>query len=182
MEGTSSLFKVSKGRRWATERFGLDWRIAMPEQKNFKSSFLCPILCPLTCMKKLTRPVIESKQKLAEKLDQKFEQKHATQAGGCSARVPLPSERGGLPQRPRPNPLPLPPRASRCQPQGAPALQGRGIPGPGGWKLSNLLSAKFQFKTYHRPNSRCNGAELQTWHLVRDLPPRLSTVPSQSGR
>ena len=38
----------------------------MPEQKNFKSSFLCPILCPLTCMKKLTRPVIESKQRLAE--------------------------------------------------------------------------------------------------------------------
>ena len=67
VEGTSSLFKVSKGRRWATERFGLDWRIAMPEQKNFKSSFLCPILCPLPCMKKLTRPVIESKQRLAEK-------------------------------------------------------------------------------------------------------------------
>ena len=116
----------------------------MPEQKNFKSSFLCPILCPLTCMKKLTRPVIESKQRLAEKLNQKFDQKRATQAGGCSARVPLPSERGGLPQRTGPNSFPLPPRASRCQPQGAPALQGRGIPGPGGWKLSNLLSAKFQ--------------------------------------
>ena len=39
----------------------------MPEQKNFKSSFLCPILCPLPCMKKLTRPVIESKQRLSEK-------------------------------------------------------------------------------------------------------------------
>lgn len=77
------------------------------------------------------------------------------QAWGCSARVPLPSERGSLPQRTWPNSLPFPPRTFCCQPQGAPAFQSWGIQGPGGWNfkvLSNLTSAQFQVQWSRAPN------------------------------
>ena len=60
------------------------------------------------------------------------------QARGCPACVPLPSERGRLPQRPRQNPLPLPPRTLGRRPEGAPAFQGWGIQRPGGWKLKSI--------------------------------------------
>ena len=125
VEGTSSLFKVSKGRRWAENKFGL----VCSFRKGFSMT---------NFWNDATRRVIRKSISLSENQWRWWDSHVSCQARGCPACVPLPSERGRLPQRPRQNPLPLSPRTIGRRPEGAPAFQGWGIQRPGGWKLKYI--------------------------------------------